>query len=92
MEIRNILDSLITAAGIDDASEVVINKATISFPYDVEGDYAALDTYPQVLSPTVRLRSTDGGSVSYAGLTDSSIETENHGDSRLPQLYLRLRF
>ena len=79
-EIKRILNEQIAQAGIKDPSEVVINKATIILPYDVEGSYDALDTYPTVLSPTVRLRSSEGGYVSYAGLTDSSIESENQGD------------
>jgi hypothetical protein len=79
-EIKRILNEQIAQAGIKDPSEVVINKATIILPYEVEGGYEALDAYPMVLSPTVRLRSSEGGYVSYAGLTDSSIETENQGD------------
>lgn len=79
-EIKQILESQIAAAGIIDPSQVVINKATIVLPYDVNGDYALLDKYPQILSPTVRLHSTDGNYVTYAGLTDSSISTENQGD------------
>ena len=79
-EIKQILESQIAAAGIIDPSQVVINKATIVLPYDVNGDYSLLDKYPQILSPTVRLHSTDGNYVTYAGLTDSSISTENQGD------------
>ncbi len=62
--------------------EVVINKATIVLPYK-EGDWTKLDKYPTILSPTVRLHGTDDNKetyVSYAGLTDASIESENHGD------------
>ena len=79
-EIKRILNEQIALAGITDPSEVVINKATIILPYEVEGGYNALDKYPMILSPTVRLRSSEGGYVSYAGLTDSSIESENQGD------------
>ena len=79
-EIKRILNEQIALAGITDPSEVVINKATIILPYEVEGSYDALDKYPMILSPTVRLRSSEGGYVSYAGLTDSSIESENQGD------------
>ena len=59
---------------------VCIVEATIILPYEIEGNYDALDTYPMILSPTVRLRSSEGGYVSYAGLTDSSIESENQGE------------
>ena len=79
-EIKEILDSLVAAAGITDPSEVVINKATITLPFEVSGNYSALDKYPMYLSPTVRLRSSSGDYVSYAGLTDASIASENQGD------------
>lgn len=78
--IKDIVEAQLTEAGIKDFSQVVINKATIILPYDVNGNYSLLDRYPQILSPTVRLRSTEGGYVSYAGLTDSSIATEDQGD------------
>ena len=78
--IKRILDKMLADAGITDPSQVVINKATIMMPYNVEGDYDLLEKYPDVLSPTVRLRSTEGNYISYAGLTDSSIESENQGN------------
>lgn len=78
--IKDIVEAELAKADITDPSQVVINKATITLPYDVNGDYEKLDRFPQILSPTVRLRSTTGGYVSYAGLTDSSISTENQGD------------
>ena len=78
--IKTILEDLIGATPIKDPKEVVINKATIIMPYDVNGDYAILDKYPMILSPTVRLRSSEGDYVTYAGLTDSSISSENQGD------------
>ena len=52
-------------------------------PYDVNGQWDKLDKYPTILSPTVKLHGTDDNGetyVSYAGLTDSSIESENQGD------------
>ena len=79
-EIKQILERLIAAEGITDPSEVVINKATIIFPYDVAGDYDLLDRYPAVLSPTVKFHSEDGKYVTYAGITDSSISSENQGE------------
>ena len=79
-EIRRILEDRIAAEGIKNPEEVVINKATIIFPYDVEGDYARLDKYPTILSPTVKLHSTDGNYVTFAGITDASIGSENQGD------------
>ena len=79
-EIKDILDSLMAEAQIKDVSEVVINRATITLPFEASGDFSALDKYPMILSPTVRLRSSEGDYVSYAGLTDASIASENQGD------------
>ena len=81
-EIRQIVKDLIqtNAPGVDEKS-VVINKATIILPFDVGTSYQKLENYPTILSPTVRLVSeNDGKYVTYAGLTDSSIESENQGD------------
>ena len=79
-DIKTILEELIAAEGITDPKEVVINKATIMLPFDVNGDFELLDKYPTILSPTVRLRSSDGNYVTYAGLTDASVSTENQGE------------
>lgn len=78
--IKRILEEMMAQAQIKNPEEVVINKATIIMPYEVNGDYASLDKYPMILSPTVRLRSSEGKYVTYAGLTDSSISSENQGD------------
>ena len=71
------------APEMTDFSNIVINKATIILPYDeasLEGGWEGLDYFPTILSPTVKLTSTTGEYVSFAGLTDSSIESENQGD------------
>ena len=87
--IRNILNQMISNAEKDgvkmalNPDEVVINKATVILPYNVDNDWGKLEKYPTILSPTVRLRGTDDDNkkyVTYAGLTDASIESENHGD------------
>ena len=80
--IKRIVHDLISEADIVNPSEVVINKATVTLPYNVEGDWDKLNKFPVVLSPTVRLHGTDDSGVtyvSYAGLTDASIESENQG-------------
>ena len=80
--IKRIVHELIAEANIVNPSEVVINKATVTLPYNVEGDWDKLDKFPSILSPTVRLHGTDDSGVtyvSYAGLTDASIESENQG-------------
>ena len=79
-EIREIIEAQMMAAGISDIKEAVINKATIILPYNVNGDYDLLDKFPDILSPTVKLKSSTGNFVTYAGLTDASISTENQGD------------
>ncbi len=79
-EIRNIVTDMLAAEGIVNFNEVVINKASIILPYEEPADYRTLDKYPPVLSPTVKLRSEEGGYVTYAGLTDSSVESEDQGD------------
>ena len=58
-EIREIIEEQMVAAGIADISETVINKATIVFPYNVNGDYELIEKFPLILSPTVKLRSSD---------------------------------
>ena len=80
--IKRIVHDLITEANIINPSEVVINKATVTLPYNVNGDWDKLDKFPRILSPTVRLHGTDDSGVtyvSYAGLTDASIESEDQG-------------
>lgn len=83
-EIKRIVSDLIyqkvaegNSINVDD---IVINKATIMLPYNVGNNYDRLDRYPMILSPTVRLVSDDEVYVTYAGLTDSSIESEDQGD------------
>ena len=79
-EIKEKVLGAIAEAGIIDVNEVVINKATIQLPYTMPADYTDMDNFPQVLSPTVRLRSSEGNYVTYAGLTDSSIGSEDQGE------------
>ncbi len=79
-EIKEKLHKMIAESQIANSEEVVINKATITLPYNVNSDWSKLDKYPVILSPTVRLRSSNDKYVSYAGLTDSSIESENQGN------------
>ena len=93
--IKALLEKMIKAeeekAGISiNPNEIVINKASIVLPYDIKGDWDKLNKYPTILSPTVRLHGKDKDEtyVSYAGLTDSSIESENQGDiNRSRSLY-----
>jgi hypothetical protein len=78
--LSDLIDQEIANGSVLNKEEVVINKATISLPYNVGTDYDKLNKYPLILNPTVRLVSDDGKYYSYAGLTDSSIESENQGN------------
>ena len=78
--VTDLINQEIANGSVLNKEEVVINKATISLPYNVGTDYDRLNKYPLILNPTVRLVSDDGKYYSYAGLTDSSIESENQGN------------
>ena len=78
--VTELIDTKISAGNVINKEEVVINKASIILPYNVNGEWDKLDKYPMILSPTVRLVSDDGKYYTYAGLTDSSIESENQGN------------
>ena len=58
-EIKKKMHEMIEESRIGNPKEVVINKATITLPYNVNGDWDKLDKYPAILSPTVRLRSSE---------------------------------
>ena len=63
--------------------KVAIIKATIILPFEMPEDYKELDRFPSVLSPTTRVKSeSDEGeeSISFAGLTDASVSSENQGN------------
>ena len=84
---REIHESLLEKFGEEgiDPEAVIIHKATIVLPYDYQTEnYDKMYLYPDRLSPTCRLSLEDEESgdeyVTFAGLTDSSIETENQGD------------
>ncbi len=70
--------------------KIVVNKATIRLPYETDAAYSGSECWPKILSPTCRLVGTrtiktEEGSreqevVSYAGLTDASVSSENQGN------------
>ena len=78
--VNDLIDQEISKGSVLNKEEVVINKATIVLPYNVDGDWDKLNKYPLILSPTVRLVSDNDKYYTYAGLTDSSIESENQGN------------
>ena len=66
-----------------DPEKVIIVKATIELPYEQPGDYMDMKYFPSILSPTIR-RVIESNSeydlVTFAGLTDASVSTEDQGD------------
>ena len=76
-EIREKLLAEISRHG--NPKEVAINRASLSLPFTFPDDYKEMDYYPQILSPTCRIR-TDAGRISFASLTDSSDSSEDQGD------------
>lgn len=83
-EIKESLTELFSGEGINPA-DVIIHKASVILPYDFRTeDYDRMYLYPDRLSPTCRITLEDEDSedeqVTYAGLTDASVSTENQGD------------
>lgn len=78
LALKHLAEDLIAAEGGDPAA-AVINKARIVLPFRFPADYRDMYKYPDMLSPTCRIRQNDT-TVMYAGLTDSSSSDENQGD------------
>lgn len=89
MGMRALVLDMLTGEGLDPSS-VIINKATLVFPFEFPDDYNDMALYPSVMSPTckISLTSTSDSDSSgeplkyatYAGLTDASVDSENQGD------------
>ncbi|MGN0202184.1 MAG: hypothetical protein ACI399_04690 [Candidatus Cryptobacteroides sp.] len=75
--IRDLINNEITKKG-GDPSTTLITKATIELPFTFPEDYDSMFKYPLTLSPTIKIR--QDSSVTYAGLTDASVSSENQGD------------
>ena len=67
----------ISKAG-EDPTNAIINKATITMPFDFPEDYTQIYKYPDILSPTCRIMSDT--LALFMGLTDASSEYEDQGD------------
>lgn len=82
-ELKEKTNRAIAAQGGDPAKAVIV-KATILLPYEMPEDYRQMAYFPSVLSPTICTSSTDETSgketISFAGLTDASVSTEDQGD------------
>lgn len=62
-----------------DPDNVIISKATITLPFVFPDDYEDMEYYPTTMSPTCRIVNDDK-SVTFGGLTDSSVSTEDQGN------------
>ncbi|MBR4735175.1 MAG: hypothetical protein IK052_03705 [Bacteroidales bacterium] len=80
-ELRDKTIDAITKNG-GDPEKVIIVKATIELPYEQPADYMDMKYFPSILSPTIRVEAESDGVeyVTYAGLTDASVSTEDQGD------------
>ena len=68
----------IIAAGGDDPSKAIINRATIILPFEPsDPNFELMYKVPDILSPTLRFHSDT--SVTFLGLTDASDQYENQG-------------
>lgn len=76
-EIKSLVTEDIQKNG-GDPSTTIITKATIVMPFEFPEDYTTMFRYPVQMSPTVRINRQNR--VSFAGLTDASVSTENQGD------------
>lgn len=65
-----------------DPSKAIIVKATIELPYEQPSDYMDMKYFPSLLSPTIRTVADLGQYevVTFAGLTDASVSSEDQGD------------
>ena len=66
-----------------DPDKVSITKASIILPFEMPANYEDMKYFPSVLSPTIRQETEDEDGetvISFAGLTDASISSENQGD------------
>lgn len=66
-----------------DPDQAIIVKATIELPYEQPENYMDMKYFPSILSPTIRttIETTDDFDViTFAGLTDASVSTEDQGD------------
>lgn len=83
-EIKEKFTEKISGMGIEPGN-VIVHKASIILPYEFHAeDYDRMYLYPDRLSPTCRIsvenEESEEKTYTFAGLTDSSVESENQGD------------
>ena len=82
LSLKHLAEKAISEAG-GDPRQAVINKATITFPFEFPADFEEMEYWPYRLSPTCRMvvdGDDDEELTSFMGLTDSSSSNENQGD------------
>ena len=73
--IKEKLSALISQHG--DPASIIVSKATIELPFEFPEDYLDMRLFPTTLSPTCRI--VTDTSVTFAGISDASVSTENQG-------------
>ena len=67
-----------------DPSRAIIIKASIILPFEMPENYEDMKYFPSVLSPTICKTTVDDETseeyITFAGLTDASVSTENQGN------------
>ena len=78
LSLKHLAEDLIRSKG-GDPRTAVINKASVILPFPFPADYRDMFKFPQVLSPTCRIRQSDT-LVTFASLTDAASSSENQGE------------
>lgn len=78
LSLKHLAEDIIRSEG-GDPRGAVINKASLILPFPFPDDYREMFKFPQVLSPTCRLRQNDT-IVTFASLADAASSNENQGE------------
>ena len=73
--IKDKLSAIVSQHG--SVADIVVSKATIEMPFEFPENYQDIRLFPSTLSPTCRI--VTDTSVTFAGITDASISSENQG-------------
>ena len=76
-QLKKIAEEAIASKG-GDPKKAVINKASLVFPFEAPARIEDLDEWPDVLSPTCRIKQDE--ITRFMGLTDSGSSYEDQGD------------
>ena len=76
-DLRQMMIDAISPYG--DPNEAVINKATVVLPFEPVDDYSAVDHFPKILSPGVKIHYT-ADSLKFFVLSDYSSTSQDPGD------------